>query len=386
MSDELFVIDDEMDELAFFKLGWHRSLYASGMVRHTVLPNLSCNLDCPYCFESKNGKFIDKETEKNYLSWLEPQLANANSFYLTWFGGEPLLSKPTIERITKEILRMQKDYNFEFVASLVTNGVLLDDDFISKASALGIKTVQVTIDGDKPIHDKYRFFKNSDRGTFDVIMQNMSKFCEMNESDIASIVRINVTDESYNSVPDLLDRIPEAVKKKCFIFFRWVYPHKNGRSPGREFSEKMKGESPFTNLALLYELAESKGFTTNSFDEGLAYNFCECDFDGAYLIDQDGDLFMCSHSMDKEEAVGNVKDGFGSQKNLSRYANFIGANPFEDAECLSCKILPLCKGGCRKARYLGMKTCSDVKYDVENYVLQKYHKAVSDIEKYAVSI
>ena len=306
-----FLVDDDFDELEYYKLLWYRSLYASGILRHTILPNLSCNCDCPYCFEEKNGTFMTKQTAQNYIRWLEPQLENVKQFYVSWFGGEPLLSKELIGFISSEIVRLSQKYNFEYSACIVSNGVLLDRSFIDKMDDLNIKS--------------------------------------------------------------LLDRIPDSIKSRCVLSFRWVYSHSYGRNPGIEFSASKKGNAPFENLAHLYKLAQQKGFTTNTFDEGLHCNFCECDFDRAFQIDQDGDIFMCTHSMDKSEIIGNVREGFGSQKDMTRYAKFINANPFDDPECQTCRILPICKGGCRKARYLGKKVCSDVKYSIPAYILEKAH-------------
>lgn len=366
-----FIVEDDFDELAYFKLQWNRSLYASGILRHTVFPNLSCNLDCPYCFENKNGTFMTQETAEHYLAWLEPQLADIKYFYLNWFGGEPLMSKDIIRFISKRIIDLQAKYHFEYGSSVVTNGVLLDEQFIREMQDLKIESIQITLDGSRKFHDKYRFLKGSGKGTFDIILENLDTYARINVSDTASTIRINVTDDNYDSMSELLDSIPERVKKGYMLLFRWIYSHPQGRNPGMEFSSCQKGDAPFNNLATLYRMAEEKGFTTNSFDEGINYNFCECDFDNAIQIDQNGNLFMCSHSMDESEVVGNVKVGFGSQKNLSRYARFINVSPFEDTECLECNILPICKGGCRKARYLGKKVCSDVKYSIPQYILQK---------------
>ena len=306
-------------------------------------------------------------------------MPGAKYFYLTWYGGEPPLSKGTINRLTEGILPLREQFGFEYGASVVTNGVLLDGRFAEQAEQLGIKSVQVTLDGDQAIHDTYRFVKGSHAGTFDTILANIAQFCEIcsSETALASILRVNVTDHNFETIPALLDKVPAIVKRKCVVLFRWVYSHADGRNPGVEFSRRLKGDSPFTNLASLYTLAESLGFTTNSFDEGRTYNFCECDFDNALLIDQDGDLFMCTHNMSKGESVGSVRDGFKTQGNISRYARFVTANPFDDLECLQCKILPLCKGGCRKARFIGRKTYSDVRRDIPGYILQKYRKALS---------
>jgi radical SAM domain protein len=373
-----FIVDDDFDELEYYKLEWNRSLYASGILRHTIILNLACNCDCPYCFENKNGQYMTMSTAQTYLEWLEPQVKDIKYFYMTWFGGEPLLSKKMIEFITDGILKLAEKYHFEYSACIVTNGVLADEKFVSNCEHLHIANLQITIDGEREIHNRYRFLKMDHGKTFDTILSNFTNFCTNIHSDTASILRINLTDENYTSIPKLLDEVPEAVKNNCVLLFRWVYSHNEGRSPGVEFSTNKKGSTPYENLAPLYKLAASKGFTTNSFDEGLSCNFCECDFDHALQVNYNGDLFMCTHSMDKSEIIGNIYDGFGTQRNLSRYARFINVNPFNDQECFNCKILPLCKGGCRKARYLGRKVCSDVKYSLESYIIEKAQKAFID--------
>lgn len=386
LSELNFIVDDDFDELEYYKLEWNRSLYASGVLRHTIILNLACNCDCPYCFENKNNQFMTMDTAKTYLKWLEPQVKNIKYFFMTWFGGEPLLSKKIIRFITDGILKMADKYGFEYSACVVTNGVLADEEFISECEQLHIANLQITIDGEREVHNRYRFIKANHGETFDTILSNLANFCTKVNSDTASVLRVNLTDENYTTIPKMLDEIPEAVRQNCVLLFRWVYSHDEGRNPGVEFSADKKGTAPYKNLAPLYELASLKGFATNSFDEGLSCNFCECDFDHAYQVNYDGDLFMCTHSMDKSEVIGNIYEGFGSQHNLSRYAKFINTNPFNDQECLDCKILPLCKGGCRKARYLGKKVCSDVKYSLDSYIVEKAQKAFIDFEHHGEEV
>ena len=374
LYDLNFIVDDDFDEIEYYKLEWYRSLYASGILRHTIILNLACNCDCPYCFENKNGHFMSEETADAYLKWLEPQVKDIKYFYMSWFGGEPLLSKKMIEYITDGILKLADKYHFEYSACVITNGILIDDDFVSKCERLHITNLQVTLDGERQIHNKYRFLKANHGDTFDTILANLTNFCLQVHSDTATVLRVNLTDENYQTIPQLLDEIPDVVRDNCVLLFRWVYSHTEGRSPGREFSEKKKGFRPYDNLSSLYKLAQMKGFTTNSFDEGMGCNFCECDFDRAYQINYDGDLFMCTHSMNKSDVIGNVREGFGNQHNLSRYARFINTNPFSDQECMECKLLPICRGGCRKARYLGHKVCSDIKKSLSSYVLEKAMK------------
>jgi len=90
---------------------------------------------------------MSRETEQRYLGWLAKQLPDAKYLYVGWYGGEPLLSKGTIGRLTDGILRMRERFGFEYSASVVTNGVLLDRQFSEQADSLGVKSVQVTLDG-----------------------------------------------------------------------------------------------------------------------------------------------------------------------------------------------------------------------------------------------
>lgn len=80
LLDLNFIVDDDFDELEYYKLEWNRSLYASGILRHTIILNLACNCDCPYCFENKNGQYMTMSTAQTYLEWLEPQVKNIKYF------------------------------------------------------------------------------------------------------------------------------------------------------------------------------------------------------------------------------------------------------------------------------------------------------------------
>lgn len=112
LLNQNFIIDDDFDELEYYKLQWNRSLYSAGILRHTVILNLACNCDCPYCFENKNDQFMTTETADAYLKWLEPQVRDIKYFYMSWFGGEPLLSKGMMEYITRGILKLARKYHF----------------------------------------------------------------------------------------------------------------------------------------------------------------------------------------------------------------------------------------------------------------------------------
>lgn len=125
--------------------------------------NTGCNLHCSYC--DRNDFSIPNEELYDYH--LPPSidfpLEKLNSFikeedYLTFYGGEPLLSYPQIEQI------MDSVHCKGFLVQ--TNGTLLNK--IKPEYAKRLHTVLVSIDGDKQSTDK-----NRGRGVQKRVLENI---------------------------------------------------------------------------------------------------------------------------------------------------------------------------------------------------------------------
>lgn len=370
LRSKMFLIDNDFDELEYFKYNYFKSLYSNNTFRNTILPTLECNLRCPYCYEEKRNCSMSEETIDAYLEWIEPFLSEVKYFSVEWFGGEPLLEIQTIEKISNGIEKLQRKYGFAYNANITTNGVLLNEEYIKRIEKCHINSVQICFDGDKDWHDKYRI-SASGKGSFDTIMNNIETYCKESQSNSALAIRINVTDDNYNGIDGLLDRLDDSIKKRAYLFFRWIYESRAQNF--RPFSNQLRGSLPFENISKLYNKAKEKGFYTNNLDESVSYNFCECDFANKYRIGPDGSIFLCTQSYNDVEAIGNVKSGIRIE-DISMYYRFININPFSDEECIECKYLPLCKGGCRKAVLHGKKSCFNQKNSIDDYVMMLYNK------------
>lgn len=372
LRQNMFLVSFNFNEIEYMKFNYFKSLYGSAILKNIVLPTLSCNLACPYCYEYKTNGSMSQETIAAYINWLTPYLSNIKTFYIDWFGGEPLLSFDIIEEITNRIKKLQEEFHFNFSASITTNGVLLSKEIVEKFAELNIESVQITFDGDRQFHNRYK--RNSDgSGTFDKLIENVNLYTEISKSTVPLIIRVNVTDDNFESIDRMMDRFSDYVKNRSIIFFKWVY--ESSAANFKLFSNKKRGLKPFENLAILYDLAQKKGFYTHNLDENANFNFCECDFSNHYTIDPKGNIYLCTHTFDGSDAIGNVSDGIGDQDSLSSHLSVLNVNPFNDVECINCDILPLCKGGCRRAAYLGKKKCIDQKDSLDEYVLMLYNKS-----------
>lgn len=137
-----------------------------------IISSTACNFACGYCYENLVPKSIDKKFEIVLLKYLEKNIRNFKSLFLEWFGGEPLIEKKYVISISKEVKKLCQENHISFLSSITTNGYFLDYSTFSELLSANVIYYQVTIDGDKDWHDKYRPLVNG-AGTYEKIMSNL---------------------------------------------------------------------------------------------------------------------------------------------------------------------------------------------------------------------
>jgi uncharacterized protein len=368
LKEYRFIISDKFNELEYFKFNYFRSLYGSSTLSTIVLPTLDCNFQCPYCFEFKKDLYMGDGIINAYLSWAKNKLKQCKDFHISWFGGEPLLGFNVIKSINQDMIGYCDANRIGFSSSLTTNGFLLTNGIIDDLNDLRINNVHITFDGPKEWHDYYRRTKNNE-GSFDTLVKNVENYCGRTQSQSPITIRINVTDANMGSIPELLDAFSEQVKKKSQIYYRYIWPNK--ASNYIVFSEASGREDAFKELSRLYNIATERGYRIANPTDGFSFNYCEVDFANHFAVDPSGYLYLCTHTFKQEEAIGNVLGG-STDEQVSYYCEWINSNPFNDAECLQCKILPLCKGSCRRSRFEGQKRCIEEKFAIVDYIANIY--------------
>jgi sulfatase maturation enzyme AslB (radical SAM superfamily) len=84
-----------------------------------------CNFSCAYCPQRKGKKTLKIEDIRTFMDFLQPRLAK--EAWLGFYGGEPLLSWPLIE---KTVAHLQKKSKNKYHFTLTTNGYLLKKEQI----------------------------------------------------------------------------------------------------------------------------------------------------------------------------------------------------------------------------------------------------------------
>ena len=166
LKENGFIVDADFDEIAFLKYYNYKVRFAQDYLSLTIAPTLSCNFDCPYCFENKRGGIMSKEVQDKVIASLEDKLSfGVKKMDLTWYGGEPLLCFDIIKSLCDRINTCTEKYSVKCKMGMITNGYLLNSEIVDFLEKNNI-SAQITIDGMAENHNQRRYLRNGE-GTFD---------------------------------------------------------------------------------------------------------------------------------------------------------------------------------------------------------------------------
>jgi uncharacterized protein len=281
----------------------------------TVLTSTDCNLGCAYCFQNIGQDAtggnrppriahsrLTSDTITDILEFARGKMSAAGleELHILLFGGEPLLNP----RGCKELLARAADYGLT-MASMISNATLLTPSLAKEMADLGLRSVQVTFDGDRDQHDLIRV-RRSGGGTFESIVENMAAV-----SAVASIkwsVRVNVSHHNYAGVESLIDTLAERLDtSQCGIHFAWV------GDVGIGYANNMRHNTTLAEQFFNWRRrAVEKGFMLGRPGPHVPCRTCSFS-DGQYgaVVNADGSLSSCWETAGKPGwQVGSVVDGY----------------------------------------------------------------------------
>ena len=147
--------------------------------RHLILElTEKCNLRCSYCVFS--GSYLHfREHGSRSLSLDTAQKAirdfldrSVGEHVISFFGGEPLLELSLLQTIVEFAVEYGKSLGKKPRFALTTNGTLLTPTIVRYLFERNFY-IDISLDGDKEIHDSYRKFHGRHDSVFDMIIKNM---------------------------------------------------------------------------------------------------------------------------------------------------------------------------------------------------------------------
>jgi uncharacterized protein len=390
-----------------------------------------CNLGCHYCFEEKNQWIkMSVETQDALIQFSKKFIKETptESFGIGWYGGEPTMHMPAIERLSRFYKDFCEENSIFFYQMIITNGTTFTDSICDKLLDLGIKKAQVTIDGFKEDHNISRPYlkdlkleemsgaqrnqikkinpslllnvigqeKSAPRSSYDEIISGVEKY--VNKGGVVSL-RMNLNEETINRVNYLLEDLYERKlfdkNEKGGYLYAYAQPifdtggcgnsgNGNGESNcGSCKISSMKMSSFARRIDEIKNWYKEKGVTF--FDHTAEMKFtgetCTANKKYEYVINPDGTITKCTHEVgNPEKVIGSVFEN-NTNPDQMKVGNsyFDKFNPFDDQECYNCEVLPICMGGCKANNKVGEHKqyeagCISTRYSLTEDIVRLYEK------------
>lgn len=378
--------DDEVNPVVHFKAP--TSIDASKITMFTIEMTQQCNLRCTYCCYSgnyrdrraHNAKEISYETLQKTIEYiLRHYDKSAEEITVCFYGGEALLARKKIEWVIDELLPVFKD---KVRFSFSTNGLLLTENTIDWLGNMPNVLVNVTIDGNKYMHDAHRQTV-SGSGSYDAIIKNLRLFKAKYLDFYRDNVRFLSTVYSWNEVlklAEIWDDEP-ATEGHYPIHISHIIPdfddetrtydtwEVKNRFYRQAFEDYKRGNRGILSgcFQKLIDMVDNRNYL--KLKSELKIQTC---FQGLFstFINVDGDLYACEKFCGALK-VGNVREGLDENKTFSLLQQFTER---KNHLCSSCWAQRFCRMCMTSLNYTEeeIKTMCDMERDTIDLALRYY--------------
>ncbi len=335
------IVDNTEDELRKYTYGYNCKLFDTKEIQFVAVTTYKCNLACPYCYEGKGeiySREIDAEMAARIVKAMQDQISQAQSRYATLilFGGEPLLNLDVGLYIVQSMREWCSTHRVAVRTFMVTNGTLLTEEKADLIQGF-IDGVQLTLDGSQPFHDTTRIYKNG-KGTYTDVISAVKYALD---ADMKVSLRVQVSKENYQGMPDLFADIQEFLQTGRVSMNIAPLSYYSGicNNFSSHFLEKEEQE---TILPAILQY-------TQNIKPTPYYLPCVA-FTNNMIFDGAGNIYRCITTVGEEKRVGHLTDG-GIVWEPELYS-FLGRDPLKIPGCETCAYLPLCGGGCPRTAFL----------------------------------
>ena len=312
----------------------------------TMYLTLNCNLACTYCYQSDNKNCSEEAFCKGLTMPFDTTKAAVDysvrsgdrSTGICFFGGEPLLCKDTLAKLMDYCGKIKETGHF-FSFKLVTNGLLLDEEFMRFACKRGIG---VALSHDGLMQDNCRLTKEK-KGTLHLLSEKIDILLRYQPHAVALItVDPSCAEKLYASVEYLFTKGFQNIA---------ITPRYAEVCPWDDESFTVL-ENEFAKLSDLYveKTLSGDNFTIAAFDVKIRDYIM-----GKYspnkgcrlgekqvCVMPDGKIYPCQQFIEEPYLMGDVFNGIQADR-LAFIRKIRTATP---KECSDCGLKARCRYNC----------------------------------------
>jgi uncharacterized protein len=355
------------DELSEYEDGVRASIARSlersnGLI---IMPTGKCNFRCKYCYESFEQGRMNEANAEAVAKAIDRIAGSVERFSLGFFGGEPLMCSDLVLKFSRRAFRALADRGLPYGGAITTNASYLTPALFEQLLDAGVVSYQITIDGDRELHDRQRVTVKGGP-TFDRIIGHL-RHMATREDDFACIVRCNSRPEDMARVMALF----EGDELRCLrgdsrfmidLHTIWASDRKEvGDEEPHAEACGAKAARPL-DIYLYNRELEAHGLRTSAYSNPTSPLSIAC-YAGKpnwFVVGPDLTLYKCTVAFDRDDNhVGKVLPDGTFALDHAKNELWTGSNAQTDSSCGTCHLRVPCSGlACPLTRFTqGHKAC-----------------------------
>lgn len=363
----------QADELLYLHNSYR---YNTETLDLTIMPTRSCNCVCDYCYVTKRPSKMSPHTQDLVMEFIKQchEEAPFKKLRVSWYGGEPLLAIDVVEALSARMMAFCEERGIRYHGHMLTNGLLADATMCERlVQNCGMVSIMPTISGNGRMHEWQRPARNGEE-YFDTFIANVGAMRET-----GMLVRANYVVNHNNF--DECNCLSQEMCHKKNMYTRLTRTFAYGREgmvlrDGKDTPLELFARAEFSPYYARF--FRDQGLGVAGYQELLTPQplYCAAWVNRQFYIDDAGLAYACMIDMDYPEyalfdletylSVGAIS------MNFARKSAYMNMEPARDEECRTCRVLPICQGGCAFWRIEGADVCHDLKDCIEQVVLDYY--------------
>lgn len=338
-----------------------------------------CNLRCDYCFVTKSSQMMSEHTIERVVASIikTTKKYNLQELKIRFAGGEPTLAMDKILVFHRALKDGLRDLEIKIDFGIISNGTIMHDkllDFLQQEHY----NIGISLDGHGITgHDIYRKFKDTNKGSWEIIEKNLQRLIERG---ISPFIMSTINELSCATLTELMIWVLEkGLRTRLSVISDCNAGCTNAKRVG--MSQQQYIETYINAFEAMFTELEKEKY---SFDVGQVMRICDLRFDSpAYTsccsltvhhlaISHEGKLTYCPMAINS--ATADLGDDLLVALRKTINFNTAARNNSQHQKCLACQWFPVCVGGCLHSNMQIYQSpfATPTLHDFYRYVIPRY--------------
>lgn len=382
LRDIQAVVPRDEDELAGIVAENERAIDSekTDTLYEVIQPAAMCQLGCYYCGQQHTKDYLDRALMDAVVARVREKASRGTfrRLYIGWFGAEPLMALRQIRELSAEFKALAAERGMTYGAKVVTNGLSLKEGvFQELVREMNVDAIEVTLDGTAEFHDRHRYTKEGG-ASFDLIFKNLRDILLRDDFPALNCrvtIRCNVDESNVAGVSPLIRLLAEHGLHRRIGYFYPVGVY----AWGNDAHKKSLTKEEFARREIGWQVEMMRlGYPFSGLLPTRVRKVCMAVSQHSEMYDAFGNRFNCTEVSYVPQYVGtpyvlgNLKKPDAPEPAQRPLADWNQTLLTDRFPCHTCKMLPVCGGGCPKSWHEDMRACPTPKFNIRDRLLLTY--------------